>query len=448
MTSPLPGSPEDEKTSTPSGPKAEAGPGRSPAFWSRLVVSGRRRPFLAAGAGAVVVALLAAGIVLGSSLASAEADATGVGHGSTAAGEPASEASPASSATKATKAPAATKKPVASSPKPATPEAVPTYAVDPKPEPVLAVDCAGLVAQDLRVKVLGDSGTLSEGNGRPAREDGFAAEWQAGLLRCFWFGAGERASLEVELLPDAIDGFREFSNAGAGASGSAFLGADSRLDCTATTPTSVWSCRGGFTPAGHWVEFNFGGASAYAGEPPYALAGELGASIRGALDAAGPSRPRADTGDAPDCGRYDTAGLRKAVVSPDLAAPTADAFGITMTEVAWKRVGFGICHWTGPSAGGGLPGVTIGILPGGGWAVPEPAVFAAEHPTGDTELVAIAGVQAAVRTCYHDYGQCEIRASVDGDYVTVSTVTPTSSGRDAEADVMTAARFLIANLPE
>lgn len=429
-------------------PEPTAGPETAPArrgLWSRLIQSGRRRPLLAAGAGAVVVALLASGTALAYGLTSAEADASSVDRETAAAAKSASDAP--STTAGATKTPAPTKDPVAVTAKPSSddPQAVPAFEVDPKPESVLAVDCPELVSKELRVKLMGDGGTLYGETGRPARDDGVAAEWQAGVLHCVWFSAGETASLEVEILPDAVGDFRAFS-AMLGSSGSDTLGPDSRLDCTATTPTSVWSCRGAFTPAGHWVEFNFGGANANAGEAPYALAGELGASIQAAFDAAGPSRGRADLGGAPSCDRIDSAGLRNAVASPNLGAPVADAFGLTLTETAFRRAGFAICSWSGSTAGGSLPGVSIGVLPGGGWAVPEPTTFVAKYPTGDAEIVSVPGAQAALRTCFHQYGHCDIQASVDGTLVTVSTVTPTASGRDAQADVLAAAQFLIADL--
>ncbi|WP_187432717.1 hypothetical protein [Agromyces mariniharenae] len=414
---------------------------------SRLVSSGRRGRILAAGAGIVVVALVAGGIALVSGLSSAEADASSVGS-ETAAGSASEAKSGGTTTPRGLETASPTEKPVAVTPKPASddPDAAPAFEVGPKPEALVPIGCEGLVSEDLRMRVMGDGGTLYEDIGRPARDDGVAAEWQAGVRHCVWFSAGETASLELHLLPDAVDDFRAFSTL-FGTYGSDALGPDSRLDCTPRTPTSVWSCRGGFTAAGHWVEFNFGGANANGDEAPYGLAAELGASIEAALDAAGPARTREDLGSAPSCDRFDSAGLRGAVASPNLGAPVADVFGLTLTEAAFRRAGFGICSWSGSSAGNSLPGVSIGILPGGGWAVPEPATFAAKYPTGDAELVAITGAEAAVRTCFHAYGHCSIQASVRGTLVTVSTVTPTNSGRDAEADVLAAARFLIANLP-
>lgn len=201
-------------------------------------------------------------------------------------------------------------------------------------------------------------------------------------------------------------------------------------------------------PAGAWVEFNFGGSRT--GVPPAEnVLSDLSASITASLAAAGPARTIPPLGaDVPrgwtSCDQWNSAGLRSAMNAPALSAPSTYSYALDMTTTAVHRTGLVDCTWT---AGAGLTRVSVSILPGGGWAVPDVATAAAEYPTGTHTLVAVPGAQAAELTCFGGYGNCILRASVRGSLVLVTTVSLPGSSRDAGADAQTAAAYLIANLP-
>ncbi len=412
----------------------------------------RRRPVVVVAAIAVVV-LAVSGAAVGYSFSSANADGS-----VTAAGTPTStDSQAATAAPQVTSTPTSTPIPIRTAvPSPGTSPATPTpspassvvpFEVPAKPESVLPLDCSGLVPESVRVEALGDAGHLLN-TGGPANDDMIAAEWQAGVLRCVWFSATETSSLQLEVLPNGLADFRKFSSVTYGTYGSQLLGPDSRVTCDAASPTSVWSCRGGFVPAGSWVEFNFGGART--GVPPAEnVLSDLATAVTATLTAAGPARTIPPLGaDVPrgwtSCDQWDSAGLRSAMNAPALGAPSTYDYALDMTTTANHRTGLVDCSWSAPT---GLTHVSVSILPGGGWAVPDVAAATAEYPTGTHSLIAVPGAQGAELTCFLAYGNCIIRASVSGSLVTMSTLSLPGSGRDAVADAKAAAAYLVANLP-
>lgn len=439
--------PTDDSGRAAGGSTASAS--KTSGWWSRLW-TGRRRPITITAAVAAV-ALIASASVVGYQLTSAQADAN---HGAVTATTQASQSTDTSSPTEAptpTATPTATPTPAPTTAQPspfptdAAPAAIP-FDVPTKPAQVLPVDCAGLVPESVRVEVLGDAGHLLN-TGGPANDDMIAAEWQAGVLRCSWFNATESASMDLTVLPNGLDDFRKYSTT-LGTYGSVQLGPDSRVACDAASRTSVWSCRGGFVPDGDWVEFNFGGARTGVPAAEVVL-GHLADAITASLTAAGPSRPvEALPAGTPrgwtSCSQWDSAGLRSALGAPSLGAPYNSNYALTMTQTALNRLGWADCNWT---ANSGLGRISVSVLPGGGWAVPDAAAAIAEYPTGTTRIVAVPGAQAATLTCFLAYGNCLLRASVKGTLLMVSTVTLNGSGRDATSDAIATATWLVAHLP-
>ena len=83
------------------------------------------------------------------------------------------------------------------------------------------------------------------------------------------------------------------------------------------------------------------------------------------------------------CDQWNSAGLRSAMNAPALSAPSTYSYALDMTTTAVHRTGLVGCTWT---AGAGLTRVSVSILPGGGWAVPDVATAAAEYPPGTGEI--------------------------------------------------------------
>lgn len=401
------------------------------------------------------MALIASASVVGYQLTSAQADAN---HGavtastqSTATSSPTEAPTPTATAA-ATPTATPTPAPTTAQQSPFPPDAAPAvipFDVPTQPAQVLPVDCAGLVPESVRVEALGDAGHLFN-TGGPADDSMGAAERQAGVLRCVWFNGIQSASLELTVLPNGLNDFRTYSTAAVGTYGSDQLGPDSRVTCDAASPTSVWSCRGGFVPAGDWVEFNFGGART--GVPAaQVVLGHLADAITASLTAAGPSRPvESLPAGTPrgwtSCSQWDSDGLRTAMGAPALAAPYASDFAFDMTHAALDRLGWADCNWTVPGLNG-LTRVSVSVLPGGGWAVPDLAAASAAYPSGTNRIVAVPGAQAATLTCFPASGNCFLRASVRGTLLTITTVTLNGAGRDATSDAISAATWLVAHLP-
>ena len=396
----------------------------------------RRRPRrgtvigLAVAAVALVTSVVAGSLALASTTAS-PGDSTGTAPTAT---RPGASPTPTATGTPSTPTPSAPS---------GTPLPVVTFDPPAAPASVLPIDCAGLVPESVRVRALGDAGQLHD-TGGPAIEEGIVAVRQAGLLRCVWFSAAQTASLEVSVLPDDLDGFRAYSQQ-FGPLGSTELGPDSRVQCDVASATSVWGCRGGFAPSGHWVEFLFGGAVAGAPAPQVVLS-ELTNAVSASLAAAGTPRfPATGAPSVADCSAIDAGGLRAAVGEPSLAGPSADVFGLTMMEAAFRSGGLLLCTWSGGPA---LSRVTVSVVPGGGWGVLDEDAAAARYPNAAHALIRVPGAQAASITAFSSSGFSIVRASVNGTLVTVQAFAAPGSPATTTIAAQAAAALTVALLAD
>lgn len=361
-------------------------------------------------------------------------------------------------------APTPTPTPTASS----TPSAAPTSSPTPTPTPVdeqeedaepaliaarISARCGDLANTALREELTGIDDEDLERVSYPLA-NGSAAELQAGVVTCQWFGPPileeSSAAIEIKVLPDAAAEFAAFSAPLSGGEVLGTLGAGSFINCF--EDAAVRSCYLHYLAGSHWVDASFTGVTPTPATDAVAAATEFAHAIADGLIAAGPlgaayvppagSRPVWSS-----CSVLDAAGaFRTALSSPSLTSPEAEFTGAgTLFSEAFQRVNFKSCAWRHAdlyaSPAGQIRMASVMMLPGAEWA--WPSLREAYLSQGATAIV-VAGADDATITCYND-DDCTINALVDGSYVSVYLSVDQYRG-GAAAIAVTAAEFVIARL--
>jgi len=340
-----------------------------------------------------------------------------------------------------------------------TPEPTSTTVPDePDAEPALIparipATCGDLANATLREKVTGEDDANLERASYPLAS-GSAAELQAGVLTCQWFGPAvveeSSAEIQIKVLPDAAAEFAAFASPLAGGEVLGTLSAGSTISCF--DDVSVRSCYVHFLAGTNWVDAHFIGTVPSPATDAIAAATEFAGAIAEGLASAGPLAaayvpPAGSAAVWTSCNVLDDLGaFRTAVSSPSLTAPEAEFSGAgTLFSEAWQRVNFRSCSWRQvdlySSPVGQIRMASVSMLPGAEWA--WPSLREAYVSRGGT-AVTVAGANDAILTCSSG-DDCTIDALVQGSYVSVYLSVDQSRG-GASAFAVTAAEFVIARL--